>query len=152
MIKRLFSATESPDLYPVFSEDLVKKETDGSYNVPITIENRSSAIAEHTKVSITIKNTSSCEKITVKSFQDQSSVNPGIKIYIRDATMVIHRGMSRVVGSLYVKMKKGKRPKRRLDISITLFANKMIAREIHYIVNLTNKKFTVRRISENTLY
>ena len=56
LIKRLFSATDMPDVYPTFTQELVKLETDGSWSIPITVANRSNAFAEDVDVSVTIIN------------------------------------------------------------------------------------------------
>jgi len=50
MVKRLFAATDMPDLHLVFDSQLVKLATDGLWEIPIILENQSSAIAEHVKV------------------------------------------------------------------------------------------------------
>ncbi len=63
LVKRLFSVTDIPDVYPMFTEELVKLEGDGSWSIPIIVQNRSTAFAEDIDVSVTILNPSSCESI-----------------------------------------------------------------------------------------
>ena len=152
MIKRLFSATESPDLHPVFSADLVKCQEDGSFRIPIGIENRSSTIAEHVTVSFKIMNVTACESIKSDKFYDSSDVNPGQKIYFSKFDGVVHRKLTQILGHIIIKMKKGKRLKRRLDIEITLYANKMVARQVSYTANLATKSCTFRQVSDKQLY
>jgi hypothetical protein len=152
MIKRLFSATESPDLEPLFVAELVARKKDGAYSIPITLCNASSAIAEHVKVSVTVHNTAACEKVTTEGFQDQSAVNPGVKIFMTDYDGVIHRGLNQVLGNINIVMKCGQRPRRRLDFSVTVYANKMIARRRRYTAYLSQKGFRVKQTGESTLY
>ena len=152
LIKRLFSATDVPDVYPEFTQELVKLETDGLWSIPIIVENRSTAFAEDVDVSVTLENPSSCESITADEFRDNSSVNPGKRIFMADLKRGIHRGMPVVAGTLRVKMKTSKRIKRRLDISITTYANRMRARKVKYILTLAKSKFTVKTISDDYIY
>jgi len=56
MVKRLFAATAVPDLHSLFDSALVRLNEDGIWEVPIVIQNDSSAIAEHIKVSVTVDN------------------------------------------------------------------------------------------------
>jgi len=65
---------------------------------------------------------------------------------------VIHRGLNNVVGTLRVKMKVGKRPKRLLKLSITVYANKMRARKLSTAIQLAKKGFTAISIKESFLY
>jgi len=152
LIKRLFSATDVPDVYPMFTHELVKLETDGSWSIPIIVDNRSTAFAVDVNVSVTIENPSACESITASQFRDTSDINPGIKIFIAGVERGIHRGMPIVVGTLKVKMKTSKRIKRRLDITIGTYANRMRARNVKYILTLAKSKFTVKTISDDYLY
>ncbi|KKL15736.1 hypothetical protein LCGC14_2502620, partial [marine sediment metagenome] len=152
LIKRLFSATDVPDVYPMFTQELVNLETDGSWSIPIIIDNRSTAYAEDMDVSVTIINPSSCENITASKFRDTSDINPGMKVFMASLERGIHRGMPVVVGTLKVKMKTSKRIKRRLDISISTYANRMRARNVKYTLTLAKSKFTVKTISDDYMY
>jgi hypothetical protein len=152
MIKRLFSSTESPDLRPVLLDNLVKLREDGSWVIPISIENRSSAVAEHVKVFVAIENYSACSSIKSEIMKDASHVNPGKKAFICDVEGVIHRGLGHVIGSLVVKMKKKKLPKRRLDLSFSLYSNKMRARFLEVSIQLAKKKFSVKITREEFIY
>lgn len=152
LIKRLFAVTDVPDVYPMFTEKLVNLETDESWSIPIIVNNRSTAFAEDVDVSVTINNPSSCEKVTATQFKDNSSVNPGVKIFMKDLERGIHRGMPVVAGTLRIKIKKGKGIKRRLDISISTYANRMRARTVKYTLTLAKSKFTVKLISDEFVY
>ena len=152
MVKRLFSATDSPDLSPLFITDLVKPQDDGSFEIPIVIQNKSSAIGEDIHVSVTIENANDCEHISASDLSDRSSVNPGKRIYMQNISSVVHRGLDLLVGHIKITMKSGKRRKRRLDVSIRLFANRMVAKEFRYAVSLTKTNFSVRCLKEGALY
>lgn len=152
LIKRLFSISDVPDVYPMFTEKLVKLETDGSWSIPIIVNNRSIAFAEDVDVSVTIKNPSSCESITVTGFTDNSSLNPGDKIFTTELNRGIHRGMPIVAGRLKIKMKKGKGVKRRLDLSISTYANRMRARNVKYTLTLAKSKFKISIIKDDYIY
>ncbi len=153
MIKRLFAATDSPDLHPAFSCEQVKIEEDLVFLIPLLVENRSSAIAEHVKVNLVVENPTDCELIMPSvQFRDASNVNPGQKIYIYTIKEVIHRGLNLSLGNIQVKMKRGKNYKRRLDLSITVYANKMIAKRVDFVLILAKKGVSVREISHETLY
>ena len=152
LIKRLFAVTDVPDVYPMFTQELVKLEADGSWSIPIAVDNRSTAFAENVDVSVTINNPESCERITASQFRDNSSVNPGVKIFMNDLERGIHRGMPVLAGTLRIKMKKGKGIKRRLDLSIKTYANRMRARRVKYTLTLAKSKFTVKIISDDYIY
>ncbi len=136
----------------MFAQELVKIETDGSWSIPITVANRSNAFAEDVDVTVTIDNPSSCESITAGQFRDSSNLNPGMKIFMANLTRGIHKGMPIVAGTLKVKMKTSKRIKRRLDISISTYANRMRARNVKYTLTLAKSKFTVKTISDDYMY
>jgi hypothetical protein len=152
MVKRLFAATDTPDLHLVFNSQLVNLTDDGMWEVPIIVLNNSSAIAEHVKVSVEIENSSVCDDIKTLGFTDASSMNPGKRIFIRDVNDVIHRGLNNLVGRILVKMKVEKRPKRLLKLVITIYANKMRARHITTSIQLAKKGFSVTSLKERNLY
>jgi len=152
MIKRLFSATASPDLRPVFVGDLVEEDDDGFFRIPIVVTNRSSAIAEHVKVSVVIENADACRSIDAGGFSDISGVNPGSKIYMSQYDGIVHRGLNQVLGHLRIKMQSGRRRKRRLDMTFTLYADKMRARYVTYAATLVSTGFRVRQLREDYLY
>ncbi|MHB0866435.1 MAG: AlbA family DNA-binding domain-containing protein [Thermoleophilia bacterium] len=152
VIKKLFSANESPDLFPVFLGGLVKTEADGTWKIPIVVGNSSSAVADNVTVSVTIKNPSACSAINSEGFNDTSSINPGRSIFMANFNRVIHRGLNMMAGSLRVQMKVGKRPKRRLDLSVSLYANNMRAKQYEFSIKLAKSGFDVALISQKYLY
>ena len=152
MIKRLFAATEVPDLHIVFDNNLVKPKEDGRWEVPIIIRNDSSAIAEYVKLSVTIDNPLVCEEVVIPGFMDASDINPGKKIFMRKLDDIIHRELNTIVGKINIKMKVDKRPKRLLKFSITIYANKMRARTVNVSIHLAKKGFSLPTIKQNYLY
>ena len=152
MIQRLFLATISPDLHPVFASALVKLAADGFWEVPIVVENRSSAVGQHVMVSIEVLNPSSCEKISATSFTDESDVNIGKTVFHRALQSVIHRGLNTIAGTLRVKMKVGRRSKRVLRLEIAIYADKMRARQVAASFHLAKKKISVELKKEKYMY
>ena len=152
MLQRLFAATKSPDLYPLFDARLVALEKNDLWKIPIIIENRSSAVAEHVTVSVTIENSSACEKVTAKHFRDVSDINPEKLIFINNLSGVIHRGLNVVAGTLHVGMQVQERAKRTLRLGITVYADKMRAHEWHMTVQLAKRGFSVKKTGERDLY
>ena len=152
MVKRLFSATDSPDLSPLFDTDFVNHQDDGSFEIPILIQNNSSAVGENIYVSVIIENADDCERISASGMSYTPSTTPGKRAYMKDISHVLHRGLNLWVDRIKITMKSGKRRKRRLDITIRLFANRMVAKEFRYAVSLTKKNFSVRCLNECTLY
>ena len=143
IIQRLFAFSESPDLVPYVDDRLVTMNEDGRWSIPIGVQNNSRAIAEHAHVSIVIENPQVCESISAVGFTDASDINPGSRIFMSNLSGVVHRSLNRFVGTMYVKMRVGRRPHRRLRFSIRLFANRMQARQVHYVVELAKKGFAV---------
>lgn len=152
MLQRLFAATSNPDLVPRFDARLVSLEKNEEWKIPIIVENRSSAAAEHVEISVTIENPRACEKIRIGGFRDVSDINPGKRMYMMDVPGVIHRGLDTVLGHLYVKMHREKRRKRVLQVSITLYASKMRAQKWEFSVQLAKAGFRVRRLGNEFLY
>jgi len=149
MLKRLFAATESPDLYPTFDEKLITNEENGLWKIPIIIGNESSAIAEHTEVFVTILNPSSCETINLDKFRDVSDINPGQRKFSFSSARVIHRGVNLYAGDLKIGMLSRKR---NLRFEISIYANKMRARSWHISGQLTKKGFILNEIDDHYMY
>ena len=152
IIKRLFAATDSPDLYPQFTKDLISIAKDGAWKIPIIIVNKASAIARDVNVSVTVENANCCEWVHAKGLSDLSSVNPGQRVFMVQLDGGIHRGLNRITGELSVKMKMGKRSRRRLDLSITMYADRMRAREVGYALQLARSGVSAKRTSDEYLY
>ncbi len=152
MIKRLFSATDSPDLHSIFVDDIVKLTDDEFWEIPIVIQNKSSAVARDVLVSLEILNPSACESIQAQQFSDHSNLNIGKRIFHGHVKSVIHRGMNFVVGTLKTKMKVGKRAKRVLRFEIGIYADRMRARKFEATVQLAKKGFSANIGGEQYLY
>lgn len=152
IIKRMFSGTDSPDLYPMFDNRLVELQPDGNWKIPIILENKSSAAARDVKVSVVISNFSDCETVTGGKFYDNSNINPGQKIFASDVNQPIHRGLNIVVGELLIKMKKQKLVKRKLELKITIYATNMRARKRFVTIQLAKKGFSVKSTKDDFLY
>ena len=152
MLKRLFAASETPDLAPIFNERLVRLEADGRWYLPVAVQNRSSAVGEYVKLVLRIENPDACEAIDPQGFADLSSVNPGEHIFVADPAGVIHRGLNLVVGSVRVRMKVAKRAKRVLRLHIVLLANRMRGRQWSFTVQLAKSGFSVTLTGDEYLY
>jgi hypothetical protein len=64
----------------------------------------------------------------------------------------VYRAMNVVIGTLFVTMKKEKRRKRRLDLRISIFADKMRARSWLMRVQLAQSGFAVNEVTSDFLY
>lgn len=150
-VKRMFSGGTSPNLTSYFNKDLVKLETDGSWKIPIILVNESSAAAKDAMVSVVIENFSACENVS-GSLTNASDINPGKKIFMYNSERPIHRGLNSFIGHLLVKMKKIKRDKRILKLSICIYATNMRARETSFTIQLAKKGFAVKKVKQDFLY
>lgn len=151
-VKRMFTGSSGPDLQPIFDYRLVKLQKDGSWKIPIILENNSSAAAKDTEISVTINNIDSCDQVTGDRLIDQSEINPNKKIFMVDIGSPIYRGQNMLVGYLTFKMKKVKIAKRRLDLTIDIFSMNMRAKTYSITVQLAKKGFTVRKTKSEYLY
>ena len=152
MIKRLFSATQSPDLHVVFHSAIVKLLPDGRWEIPIAVRNDSNAIAENVVVYVAVLGSEACESIACNTFNDVSNLNPGRGVFSVTLTEVVHRGLSSVAGSLLFKMKVAKRARRNVRLSVSVYANKMRARRQEATISLAKKGFSVLAASEVDVY
>lgn len=152
ILKRMFAGAAGPDLSPLFDRRLVTLEPNGVWNIPIILENRSSAVAEFTEVTVVVSNPEACASIEPKGFHDVSDVNPGKRIFMVEAHKPIHRGLNSVVGAMRVSMKKGKRPKRVLSLVISVYASRMRARRWNMTVQLAQKGFSIKKVSDKYVY
>jgi hypothetical protein len=152
IVKRMFAATTSPDLQPIFNEELVTKDAQGVWTIPIVIKNLSSAAAQEARINVVVKNPKACERISAVQMEDQSSFNPGQVIYMAAITTPIYRGLNFVAGSLQVAMKKGKRPLRVLNLDIRIYAGQMRARGWTMTIQLAKKGFSVKKTHDRNLY
>lgn len=153
MIQRLFLATDSPDLQPVFDSRLVKLAEDGFWELPIIVANRSSAVGRDVHVSVEVLNASACDQISSgDGLLDESHLNIGKTIFQKRLDLVAHRGINQVIGTLKVKMKMEKRARRVLRLRIVIYADKMRARGVEASVQLAKKGFSVKLTGRQYLY
>ena len=153
MIQRLFAATESPNLRPVFIAPIVKLEANGMWRLPIVMENTSSAVAERVVVVVEISNPTACSSVTAQNLSDISEINPGKRMFRgRVDDEGIHRGLNQVIGSLLVKMHIAKRAKRTLRLKFSVYANHMRACSFTFAVTLAKRRFSVRQTGQGFLY
>ena len=147
VIRRLFSASDVPDLDVQVAERIAARNDDGSFRLPLVLDNRSSAIARDVTVSVRIDNFQACVNVDVRGFKDTSEMNPGSKLYIKRVDSPIHRGLALMVGNLVVTMAGDKWPRRILDITVTVYADKMRARLYHIRANLKKTGLEVKSVT-----
>lgn len=152
LLRRMFSGTRSPDLTPLFDGRIVSLEQDGSWRIPIILQNDSSAPAGKTVLSVEVLNSSACESVIGDELDDVSSINPGQKIFMRNMEGPIFRSLNMVAGALRVQMKKGKRPRRVMRLKITVYSEGMRARSWEMNVQLAKKGFSVKKTQDKFLY
>ena len=152
MIKRLFLATDSPDLQPNFDSRLFKLAKDGFWELPIIVANKSSAVGQHVLVLIEVINPSVCDQISSRDLVDVSHINIGKTMFHGRLSGVVHRGMNEMIGILRVKMKVGKRARRILRLGINIYADKMRAQRAELSVQLAKKSFSIKLTGRNYLY
>ena len=150
MLKRLFLATENPELTISFDERLIKIDDKGVWKFPLSISNLTSAVAEKIKIFVVIENFEECDTIDISNFKDNSNINPQFKkVLIYTVDDVVYKGLDLNVGNVSAKLK-GK--KRALYVTTTLYANKMIPKVIKYKIFLIKNKFNSQLISEDIQY
>jgi hypothetical protein len=146
IIRRLFSSSEIPDLHCAVEARLVTQQPDGTWQIPLALENRSTAIAENVLVTVIIESRGVCETVVVSSFRDVSSINPGKHIFLQEIPGVLYLHLNYIAGYIQAKMIVEKRPKRRLRFLVTLYARKMAARRSAFTVELAKKGFSVKAV------
>ena len=103
MLKRLFAATESPDLHILSDSRNIEKKGENMWKIPIVLVNSASAIAENIQIMLEVENPQDYENISSSSFRDVSSLNQNKRIFSREYKGVIHRGINQVIGEIIVK-------------------------------------------------
>ncbi|NQT97598.1 MAG: ATP-binding protein [Candidatus Marinimicrobia bacterium] len=153
VIKRMFAATESPDLTILILDDEIHFDTENKrWDIPIIIENRSSAIAEQIHISAEILNPNAFPNLSITHFDDVSAVNPGRTLFMYRQTeipTIVHRGLKLITGQLLIHPN-GRR--RKLDLRFSLYANRMRGREIFLSLDLNRSQPGIKMISEDFLY
>ena len=151
-LRRMFTGSEAPDLAPLFDGRLVTKQSDGTWRVPLIVQNNSSRSAAELDFSVTIINPDACESIAVEQLHDVSAVNPGKRMFMGRIERPVHRGLNQVLGALRIGMKKAKRSRRVLKLTINIYCSGMRAREWDMRVQLAKKGFSVHMTKDNFLY
>ena len=152
ILKKMFAATAGPDVQPVFDPRIVQR-AGNVWKIPIVLSNGSSAAASVTKVVVWVLNISACEKVEAQGgFYDTSEVNPGHSVYSTTVNEPIFRGLSFVPGHFLVTMKKGKRPRRILNLRIEVFASGMRGRRWTMAIQLANRGFSVKKTHDTFIY
>jgi len=152
ILKRMFTGVAAPDLAPVFNADLVTVNSAGVWKIPILLENRSSAVGEDARVLLTFLNAEACARVTPRVFRDVSAVSPGQRVFIAGVSHPIYRGLNFVAGEFRVSMRKGKLPRRVLNLRVKIFSNKMRAHSWDMAIQLAKKGFSVRSVRDEYLY
>jgi hypothetical protein len=153
VIRRLFSASDVPDLRAVINQPLSARQEDGSFKLPIVLVNDSSAIARDITVSVTAVNPHACLDFKMSGFKDMSELNPGSTIFMKSPKDVVHRGLAMAIGHIEVTMAGARIPRRILEIEVTLYADKMRARSYSIRANLKKAGLEVKSVDgPNYLY
>lgn len=148
MLKRLFASAESPDLRLVFDDRYITLTEEGCWKISAPIRNDSSAAAEHVVVLFEIKSPSDCLVKKYRMTRDESYFNPGRRVYSNMLPHVIHKGLVTNAGEFHIEMNN----KKVLELGITIFANRMRARQWEMTIKYTKKGFIVEKIQEGYLY
>lgn len=148
IIKRLFAATDSPDIHFITQSEDIEFKND-EFIIPISFGNDSSAIGEHIYCTLEVKNFDDCEKFMKNQFIDMSMVNRGKKIFAYKFNVVLHRGLNSTINYIRVKLK-GR--KKKLIMILTIYANKMIPREKTISIILNKKKSIIKNLEEKPLF
>lgn len=142
MLKRLFAATESPDLRIDFESRLMEIDKSGVYNFPLILSNDSSAIAERIKLFVVIKNFNDCQSFSISDFLDVSQINPQYpKAMSYDFKEYIYKGLSMNIGQISTKLKGRKKI---LLLNITIYAHKMVPKDVCYKIYLSKNRLTTQ--------
>lgn len=147
VIRRLFAASDVPDLVVSIDQDLSTKNDDGTFSVHFSLANRSSATAREVELSILIDNFESCISLTSPHFVDESNLNPGRKLFGTRPDGVIHRGLNVAIGQLDVRMAGSKWPRRALHLRASVFADRMRARYFEFRISLLKSGLKIRSSS-----
>lgn len=150
MIKRLFAATESPDLQAVINIEDAAKDPNEVWALPINLANRSSAVGEHVNIFLEVVNPEACLEIYCPEFRDVSRLNRDKRVFSYEKTTgVIHRGVNLNMGNLRVKIAPGNT---NITVKINVFANKMRAKSFMITLSCEQNKFTAVSWNESYIY
>jgi len=150
MLKRLFAATESPDLSIDFGSRLMTKDAGGLYHFPLILSNNSSAIAEKIKLFVVIENFQDCDSFSISGFQDVSQMNPQYpKAFTFDLKEYIYKGLSMNIGQISTKLKGYKKI---LFLNATIYSHKMVPKEVRYKIYLSKYKLISQILTNKTRF
>ncbi len=121
MIKRLFAATESPELVPWINGKKTGKKSNDEWKIDFNLANLSSAIGEYPAIIVNVINFNNFESIHPYIITDVSNLNPGHSVFLYHPKSVIHKGLPIHCGSLNLIPKSSNK----LELNVTVFANKM---------------------------
>jgi hypothetical protein len=152
LIRRMFAATTAPDLVPRLVPTLTTKDDDGSWTIPIVLDNMTTAAAHDALISVEILNSEACTSVEAQGLSDISSANPGMRIFSGRLTDPIYRGISAMAGNLHVVMKRRARTLRVLKIRVRVFADHMRATEWNVTVQLAGGQLRVKSVEHHPLY
>ena len=153
MLRRMFASNVGPDLRPAFDARLVTLNEDGTWLIPIALENGSTAAATRTLVTVTVADPEVCDSVDAHSaFRNISEMNPGSLMFSADINDPVYRGIRFVAGSLSVRMRRGKRPRRILELVIRVYSHNMRAGEWVMRLHLARNGLTVRESTHKFLY
>lgn len=149
-VKRMFLGSTSPDLDIVFNRDLIKQHDDKKWEIPIILQNKVGVPAKSISVSVEFNNPLSFQEVSISRFSDVSSINPNKKIFMADLSGTAHKGLNLIIGKIFALMK----PRKRLmDITITVYAEYMRAKNFNFKINVFSKgKIQIKKVSEDFLY
>lgn len=149
MIKRLFAATESPDIHCIVSAQ--NSEEENTAHLKFLVENRSSAIGEHVHLTLYFGQGEMINNIRYLSlWSDITDMNRNVITYDHALTQVLHRGLNLAAGEMYVTFKN--RLKKPMKIFVNVYANKMRARSQTFQLSQKAKKFELMLLQETFLY
>lgn len=152
ILKRMFTGAESPSLHPLLDASIVKVEG-AFWEIPIAIANESTASARDSTVVVTLLNKDACDSVSgTDGFRDVSHLNPGRTVLTSRADVPIFRGFNQVMGSVRVRMRTGKRPRRTLRLRVELFADRMRGKSWTLTLQLAKKGFSIKDVKETFVY
>lgn len=149
MLKRLFAATETPDLGINIPDKIERSDPEECWEIPFVAVNRSSAVAEYAVIQIEIVNPESCKVIAAVKLIDTSDINPGRGVYTARLHSVVHRDLPIHLGSIKIRMSGRKKTVR---LRVNSYSNKMRARSQQFSLVMNKGVVVVKQTKEDFLY
>ena len=85
-------------------------------------------------------------------FEDRSDVNPGRQVFITEIAVLIYRGIRFRAGTLAIGMGTGSGAKRRLDLTVSIYANNMRAKRWTVALTIGGQALRVSDQREEFIY